>query len=235
MPIAPSNTGPISTFYVQWWYTPKTKLGFYFNGFNLNQANQLFSTPITNGLDGNNGMGASIQENYHYENIITNHPVENTKAISDHIIPMPNLITIQGIITSIKPILFPSASPSSLINNLLGGGINFTQLGNATKLLIDMAQTNTGLTLQSGLLYGQTYQQYNNLAVQSLDIPRSNEYGKSSIRFTIVFKELILTTLNSTLTQTQNSNAVPSANAIFNYQTIDELLSLGHLLGATPP
>ncbi len=189
-------SGPTS-FFVSWWYSPDTKLGIYFNDFGINAASNTLSTLTTNGIDSNNGMGASVEENYHYENLITNHPVENNNAISDHIIPQPNIITITGIITSIV------ALP-------LSGIISFSQLGNATQLLIQMAQATKGLSLQTGLLFGKEYKIYNNLAVQSLDIPRTNEYGRSSIKFTIVFKELIITSTADTVVTTGFSNATPA-------------------------
>ncbi len=167
---------------LSWYYTFDTKLGLYFNDFGLNAEKQPISSFNKKGLDSFNGMGASLNEDYHFENMITNHPVENNAAISDHIIAQPNIITVTGLITSMR--LLPA------------GGISFTQLGNAVELLSSMANSplsNQGLTLVTGLLYGQKYARFDNLAIQSLDIPRTNEYGRTSIKFTMVLKQLIIT------------------------------------------
>lgn len=185
---------PASTFFVSWWFTPDTKLGLYFNDFGLDAI----ATPLTsfddNGLDYSNGMGCSVQENYHFENLITNHPVENSPAISDHIIAQPRIITVTGIITSIRPIA-------------IVGTIDFSQLGKATELLIQMYESNSGISLTTGLLYGSRYLRVDNLAVQSLDIPRNNAYGRSSIKFTMVLKQLIVTSTDSTITASSFSQA----------------------------
>lgn len=182
---------------LSWYYAPHTRLGIYFNNFGLNQQpNVLLSS---GGIDYTNGMGASLSEGYHFENMITNHPVENTPAISDHIIAQPNVITITGLITSM--VVLP-----------IGNYISFTQLGNAVEELVQMANgqySNTGLTLVTGLLYGRSYARFDNLAIQSLDIPRTNDYGRSSIKFTMVLKQLIITSQNGSITSSGFSQGQP--------------------------
>lgn len=189
---------PTGTFYISWWYSPDTKLGIYFNGFGNN--NNLLLSNRNRGVDYQNGMGCSVEENYHFENLITNHPVTNTAAISDNIIPQPRIITITGIITSLTPVL-------------LFGSLNFSQLGQATELLIQLYERNTGISLTTGLLYGSRFLRVNNLAVQSLDIPRNNAYGRSSIKFTMVLKQLILTSVNGTVTTSSFSQAIADDGA----------------------
>jgi hypothetical protein len=183
-----------NTFLVSWWYSPNTKLGIYFNDFGLDSQDYILNASDDGGVDYSNGMGASVEENYHFENLITNHPVENTAAISDHIIAQPRVITVTGIITSLRPLV-------------LFGTLSFTQLGKATELLIDLYETNQGVSLLTGLLYGTSYLRIDNLAVQSLDIPRNNAYGRSSIKFTMVLKQLIITNTNSTITASSFSQA----------------------------
>jgi len=185
---------PPNSFYLTWWYTPTTKLGIYFNDFGLGATETTLTSSLQGGVDYSNGMAASIQEDYHFENLITNHPVENSPAISDHIIAQPRIITVTGIITSIRPVL-------------LTGILDFSQLGQATELLIQMYESTGGLSLLTGLLYGSRYLRVDNLAVQSLDIPRNNAYGRSSIKFTMVLKQLIITDKNSTVTPSQFSQA----------------------------
>lgn len=192
-----------SNFLVSWWYTPNTKLGVYFNNFGLQAATTQLTAIGNQGVDYSNGMGASIEENYHFENLITNHPVENTTAITDHIIPQPTVITITGIVTSVKTIAFGLTST-----------IDFSQLGSAIQLLISLAQRNTGISLLSGLLYGSRYVRIDNLAIQSLDIPRNNSYGRSSVKFTMVLKQLIITSTNGTVSASSFSQAEESDGSV---------------------
>lgn len=191
-----------STFLISWWYSPDTKLGIYFNDFGLNAEVETLEAFADQGVDSTNGMGASVQEDYHFENLITNHPVENTVAISDHIINQPITITVTGLLTSLQTLQLGGFNTGE-------GIINFSQLGNAIQILSDMAQDNVGVSLTTGLLYGTQYARFDNLAVQTLDIPRTNEYGRSSIKFTIVFKQLIITSTNGTTTTAGFSQAVP--------------------------
>ena len=192
---------PGSNFFISWWFTPTTKLGIYFNDFGLNAQTQPLTAAANGGVDYSNGMACSIEENYHFENLITNHPVENTPAISDHIIAQPRLITVSGIITSIRAVA-------------LLGTLDFSQLGQATELLIQLYESNQGISLTTGLLYGTNrYLRIDNLAVQSLDIPRNNTYGRTSIKFTMVLKQLIITSKNGTVTPTSFSQAV-SVNGV---------------------
>lgn len=191
-----ATSGPES-FFVSWWYSPDTKLGVYFNNFGIANGNNPLTALNNKGLDDTNGMSASIQESYRYSNIVTNHPVENTPSISDHIIIQPVIITITGLITSLTTIPISG-----------NGIISFSQLGNATEILVNMAKSRTGLTLTTGLLFGSRYARFDNLAVETLELPRTNEYGRSSIKFTITFKQLIITNTNSQVTPNGYSQAV---------------------------
>ncbi len=196
-------TSGTESFFVSWWYSPDTKLGIYFNSFGVNQPRRVLSADVLGGLDNTNGMSASIEEVYRYQNLITVHPVESSPAISDHIIRQPNIVSVTGIITSLLTV--------PIIGTSL---IDFGQLGTAVELLTQMAESTSGLTLQTGLLYGTQYKRYNNLAVQSLDLPRTNQYGRSSIKFTIVFQELIVTLAADNVVQPGTSSAVPSSQDI---------------------
>ena len=182
-----------TSFLASWFFTPDTKLGLYFNGFGLGAQDNILTAIGYNGVDFSNGMGASLEEDYHIENQITRHPVENTPAISDHIILQPTTVTITGLLTSILPITF--------------GGLSFSQLGNATQTLIKMARVNSGISLTTGLLYGSKYLRLNNLAVRSLEIPRNNNYGRTSIKFTMTLEQLIITTKNASVTSSSFSQA----------------------------
>lgn len=189
---------PINSFYLTWWYTPTTKLGIFFNDFSLTANTEVLTVNTgfdsTNGISYANGLGASIEEDYHFENQITRHPVESDQMISDHIIPQPRMITITGLLTSIKPAL-------------VFGHLDFNQLGQATQILISLYEQRTGISLLTGLLYGKSFLRVDNLAVRSLDIPRNNQYGRSSIKFTMILEQLILTSQNGNITSAGYSNA----------------------------
>lgn len=185
----------IPSFLIGWWYAPDTKLAITFNtiGANITQGN------VTGTLNNLNGLSASVEENYRLENTITNHPVETGVSIGDHIIPQPQIITITGLLTAINVI------------PLVGTGIlSFTQLGNAIKFLFSAATERTLFTLTTGLYFGDSFYRKDKLAIQSIDIPRNNQYGRTSIRFTIVFKEIIITKTNA---PTRNSSSQASLDA----------------------
>jgi len=192
---------PVSTFYLSWWYSPNTRLGMFFNNFSLTANTQILTVnngfAAENGLSYTNGLACSLEEDYHFENIITRHPVEGNTSISDHIIPVPRTITVTGLLTSITP-------------SVILGHLDFSQLGKATEILIDLYEQRTGISLLTGLLYGQSFLRIDNLAIRSLDIPRNNQYGRSSIKFTIVFEQVVLTSQNGNVTSIGYSNAQAS-------------------------
>jgi hypothetical protein len=187
------------TFLLSWYYTGRTRLGLYFNNFGLNQSPVKLNSVTDKGVDSLNGMSASIEEIYRFENIITSHPVEQNSAISDHIIRQPLTITVTGLLSSL--VILP-----------VSGFINFSQLGSATETLISLASgknSNKGITLQTGLLYGKQFAKIDNLAVQSLEIPRNNDYGRASIKFTMVLKQMIITSSKGQLTSSGFTQATP--------------------------
>ena len=174
----------ISSFLLSWWYTPSTKLAISF---------QTLAAKSEGFLDSSNGLSASVDENYRLENIITSHPVESGTNISDHIIVQPKIISITGLLTAIYTI------------PIIGNGIlDFNQLGSAIQFLFDAADSRTLFTLTTGLYFGRSYFKIKNMAIQSIDIPRNNQYGRTSIKFNIVFKEMVITDTNPS---TKNSSS----------------------------
>jgi hypothetical protein len=131
-------------------------------------------------LDSTNGLSASVDENYRLENVITSHPVESGTNISDHIIVQPKIISITGLLTAIDTIQF----------------------------LFDAADSRTLFTLTTGLYFGRSYFKIKNMAIQSIDIPRNNQYGRTSIKFSIVFKEMIITDTNPSTTNSSSQAAI---------------------------
>ena len=181
----------ISNFLLSWWYTPSTKLALSF---------QTLAAKSIGFLDSSNGLSASIDENYRLENTITSHPVESGTNISDHIIVQPKVISITGLLTAIDTI------------PIIGTGIlNFNQLGSAIQFLFNAADERTLFTLTTGLYFGRSYFKIKNMAIQSIDIPRNNQYGLTSIKFTMVLKEMVITDTNPSTTNS-SSQAVIDPN-----------------------
>lgn len=198
MPGLPNN------YVVSWWYTPTTKLGLYFNDFAV-EANQPTTLQPTNynSITADNGMAASLREEYKYTNLITSHPVENSTNISDHIINLPREITIYGAVTSLSAFVYVSTS------------LDFSQLGNCVKLLEALGECRTGISVTTGLLYGDSYFRANNLACESMTIFRDEQVGKTSTKFSVVFKQLNIvsssggTTLGKTAPASTVSDRAP--------------------------
>jgi len=171
----------ISSFSLTWWYSSNTKLAMTFQ----TAAGTISANPLEK-LDYTNGLSASVQEDYRLENQITNHPVEAGVSVTDHIIPQPKVISLTAMLTAIQTIQIAGISTGE-------GFLNFNQLGQAVKFLFDSYDQRTLFTLTTGLYFGRQYFQAKDLAIQSISIPRNNQYGRTSIRLSIVFKQVVIT------------------------------------------
>ena len=173
--------GDIETFFISWWYSPTTKLGLYFTGFSLQPSTgKPLSSFNNSGLDSSNGLSASMNEDYEFSNNVTNNPVQGALATTDAIIPNPITVSIEGRITAIKKLVIASK-------------LDFSQLGNATELLIQAWRQKQGLTLISGLLYGKTFMRLDNMVIEHLNIHRDNSAGKAALKFNVKLKQIIIT------------------------------------------
>lgn len=183
----------INNFLLSWWYSPTTKLAINFQttGGTIN--------PI-GGLTSANGLSSSLEENYHYENLITNHPVEGLTSITDNIIRQPKTFSITGLLTAMTSI--------PLVGNVGPTLLNFNTLARATSTLSNMADSGQLLTLTTGLLFGEGIFRVNSVAIQSLDIMRDPTYGRTSIKFRIVFKQVIITDTTATSRAQVNTKSV---------------------------
>lgn len=183
----------ISSFSLSWWYSANTRLAMTFQ-----TAAGTISTNTLERLDYTNGLSASIDESYRLENQITNHPVEAGVSISDHIIPQPKVISITAMLTAIETLQIAGFNTGE-------GVLNFNQLGEAIKFLFDAYDQRTLFTLTTGLYFGKGFFQAKSLAIQSINIPRNNQYGRTSIRVSITFKEVIITDPYATTKPGQSS------------------------------
>ena len=193
--------GDIETFYLAWWYSPTTKLGLYFTGFSLRpKSGQPLSSLNNSGLDCDNGLAASMNEDYEFSNQITNNPVQGALATTDSIIPNPITVNIEGRITAIKKLIVASK-------------LDFSQLGNATELLIQAWKQKQGLSLVTGLLYGKNYMRLDNMVIENLNIHRDNSAGRASLKFNLRLKQIQITSPTSS-SSASFSNAQPYEGVI---------------------
>lgn len=177
----------ISNFSLTWWYSADTKLSMVVQTTAGSISSAGFASIPSLYLDSSNGLSASVSENYYLRNTITNHPVETGVAVSDHIIPQPKVISITGLLTAIDTI------------PIVGTGIlNFNQLGEAVQFFFNAYDERLLFTLTTGLYFGRSFFQAKNLAIESIDIPRTNQFGRTSIKFSIVFKEVVITDTGNT-------------------------------------
>lgn len=186
----------ISNFTLTWWYTPDTKLAIV-----AQTTGAQVLLPGSGYLNSSNGISASVQEDYRLTNTITNHPVETGVAISDHIIPQPKMISITGMLTALYTI------------PIVGNGIlNFNQLGEAVQFLFNAYDQRIVFTLTTGLYFGRGFFQAKNLAIESILIPRNNQFGRTSIRFTINFKEVVITDTGAAANGSKSSQGTLDPN-----------------------
>jgi hypothetical protein len=191
----------ISSFYLSWWYTPTTKLGIYFTGYDVTPTNPLELTALGNsGINYSNGMSASVEEALILRNKITENPVQNGVSVTDAIIKLPKMLNLTGYLTSMTP-------------SLILGHLSFSQLGSATQLLIDAYEAKVGLTITTGLLFGKSYLKLDNMAIEELVIPRNNAIGKTAIRFQLSLKQINIVTTTG-LSSASFSNAQPYSGGI---------------------
>lgn len=196
----------IDSFLLNWFFSPNSKMAIQFStlGGNLQLPNS--DTNLPQGptsfpfLDYTNGLNGAETELYQMRNQITDFPVESRTNISDNIIVRPKSIRISGLLTSIIAI--------PIIGPLQTSFLNFNQLGRAVQFLINAADSKQLFTLTTGLLFGQSIFKIKNVAIESLDIPRDNIYGKSTIKFNIVFKEVFVTDTAPKNTTTSSTAAL---------------------------
>jgi hypothetical protein len=193
----------ISNYFLNWWYSPSTKLGIYFTGFSTTPTNQLqLSSQSSSGIDKDNGLSASIEENLILENRISDYPVQGGSVVTDNIIKMPKTLQLTGYLTSLKSLV-------------LLGYLDFNQLGSAVESLINAYENKLGITVVTGLLFGKTYLKLDNMVIQRLEIPRNNAVGKTAIRFNLTLRQVLLDDLpigagNSFSSSQPYNGALPS-------------------------
>ena len=171
----------LSEYLISWFYSPSTKLGIYFNDFGTQNLPNPRIAQTNSGIDARSGLTTSEKEIYTYSASVTRHPVDVLAPVTDHIIPQPVSLVFTGLVSALQPLLLVSQS------------VDFLAMGKATDVLIKMAQKNTGISVTTGLLLGESYYRASNLAVEKLVIERTSRYGKNAVYFTLSLTEIFIT------------------------------------------
>ena len=168
----------ISDYFLNWFYEPDTKLGIYFTGYSTTPTNQTaLNSLTTSGVDYRNGLSACRSDTLILSSRITDHPVQDNSVISDNIINLPKVLNISGYLNSLKSL--------SVFDYL-----DFNQLGTATQSLIYAHENRLGISVVTGMLFGKSYLKLDNMAIERLEIPRTNNIGKTAILFNLTLKQI---------------------------------------------
>jgi hypothetical protein len=134
-------------------------------------------------------LDASIEETHHTEVDSTDSPVEQGVDVTDHLRKKPDRVTIKGMVTNYP--LGTVAPQNTNVSTPSGSSFAYMSASqwvpgtaeNAYYTLLDLAGSATLITITTAL---RTYQ---NMALVSLDVPRTAAIG-ASLQFTAVFKEI---------------------------------------------
>jgi len=131
-------------------------------------------------------LDATISENHNYENIVTNHPLEDGSEIADHIISRPERLTMTGFITN-SPVNFLGVA-SNLIRGI---GRNRTEVAFDELLAISQGKLDpiTGVRERELITIVSTLKVYTEMVMLSITFPRDRTSG-DSLRFTAEFQKL---------------------------------------------
>jgi hypothetical protein len=134
-------------------------------------------------------LDASLEETHRDETEITDSPVEQGIDISDHIRAKPTHLTIKGMVTN-WPTNAGNGTRSQSVQLPSGGTFQNSTLAAWVAGRAEQAYEQL-LQLKAGVLVSvtTTLRTYGNMALQSLEVPRSAKIG-DSVQFTASFKEV---------------------------------------------
>lgn len=125
-------------------------------------------------------------ETHEWNREITTNPVENASPIADHIIEKPDQITITGMISNA-----PIRGYLQQIGGIIDGSINDDLVAQAFAKLDDLRKSHELVTIYT------RYHTYNNMLIQSINIPRAPDAGDAII-FTIQAIQVRIVTSQTT-------------------------------------
>lgn len=114
-------------------------------------------------------LDVSISEDHKYTSKVTSFPIENGTNVSDHIINLPEIVTIEGIVSDTPLNIF------SLGNRSIDAFNSLVQIHRDKKIV----------TLVTGIKV------YQNMVMTVLNVPRSLETGQS-LTFNLEFQKVLL-------------------------------------------
>ncbi len=168
-------------------------------------------------------IDAVISEKHRFDNLVTEHPLEDGSPVTDHIVNQPVVLDMEGRITDTPLSILASvgSGATGLIASDLsvdgqqidpaviaaGTGVLGATLPGRAKLayqeLVALFVSRETFTVLSGI------NEYLNMAFESLEFPRNAQDGRS-LRFRATMRELIIVGV------TRQSNAETVAEAVQN-------------------
>lgn len=133
-------------------------------------------------------LDATISESHTGDVEATDHPVEFGAAITDHLRPKPDMLTLEGLITN-TPLPDPNDVTVSIQRSF--GGVNFqsraemqpARVADTAAALWELKDAGELLTVVTGL------RTYLNMAIVSLSVPRDARTGQA-LRFSATLKQI---------------------------------------------
>lgn len=155
-------------------------------------------------------LDASVSEHHQTQVEVTDHPVEQGVAISDHRRRKPDTITIEGIVSN-TALPDPSAGLTQQRSNgqdFLSRSIRDTgKAEDAYSQLLDLADSTTLITVVTAI------RTYENMTLTELSLPRDARSG-DSIRFTATFREIRVVQNATVQVQTSTPRGKPKKDLV---------------------
>lgn len=153
-------------------------------------------------------IDTSTNEVHTYESDVTEFPVEQGSPISDNIRPKPIVVVITGIVSDTP--LPPIAAGRQVVGSNESDGDDSPPSVSALAALIAIRDARQEVSISTAVA------SYDNMALQSLVIPRDPTTGEA-LGFTATFKQIVIvTTLRATLRTTTARTARPQDGAKIN-------------------
>lgn len=131
----------------------------------------LYGKKYQKGKIGSVELDVTLREEHKYSSKVTTFPIEEGSTLSDHIINLPTVLILEGVVTDSPLTIFPS----------------FNRSISAFNTLISLHRQRLPITVVTGL------KRYENMVITNLDIPRTVETGQS-LTFIVEMQQIILDT-----------------------------------------
>lgn len=164
----------------------------------LVQFDYVYTDSQGNSVTGSVILDASVSEQHTIGAEVTRHQVETGSDVTDHIRPLPQKISIEGIVTN-TPIASP-LSPTGGVSASFGtqsfsvGGVQYTAQTLLFSGQFDRVRDTYGvliIAVSNGALFTvtTTLHQYQNMAISNFGAPRNVGLG-NALKFSVDFSEI---------------------------------------------